>query len=123
MRTVAAALVGVGLIVAAFGLGRVTRADAGAPVVAPRATPAPLAPGAPVSATGLEAARAIPALRPKPKPKRKKATTTTRTAAPSSSGTTAAPAPTAAPAAPRPSTQTPPAQKKQPSPRPVEEIG
>jgi hypothetical protein len=121
MRTVAAALVGVALIVAAFGLGRVTRADAGAPVVVPRATPEPLAPGAPVSAAGVEAARTIPALRPKPKPKRK-TPTTTRTAAPSSP-TTAAPAPTAAPAAPRPSTQAPAPQPKQPSPRPVEEIG
>ncbi len=122
MRIVALALVGVALIAGAFGLGRVTRASADDP--APRqavATPVPLGAAQPVSASGLEAAASLPALRPaprKPKPKPKPKTPTS-----SGSGTsTPPPAATTAPSAPRPSTPAPTPKPKQPS-KPVEEIG
>ncbi len=120
MRIVALALVGVALIAGAFGLGRVTRASADDP--APRqavTTPVPLGAAQPVSASGLEAAASLPALRPAPrKPKPKPKTPTS-----SGSGTsTPPPAATTAPSAPRPSTPAPTPKPKQPS-KPVEEIG
>ncbi len=68
MRIVALIAVGMAVIAGAFALGRGTRADADGP--APRAaapTPAPLEPGAPVSASGIAPAQTLPALRPAPR--------------------------------------------------------
>jgi len=130
MRTVLIALVGVALVGAAFGLGRVTRADAEAPVVPVAATPVPLEAGAPVSASSVSAGPTIPALRPVPTPKPKKKTTKTSTPSGSSGSSgsttttnTAPPAATTAPSTSRPPTSSsPPPAKKKPS-QPVEEIG
>ena len=126
MRTVVPALVGVALIAVAFGVGRVTRADAGgAPVVAPAPTPVTLAPTAPVSATSVSAGKSIPALRPAPTPKPKKKQQRAAPTAPTT--TVATPAATTAPSTSQPSTPNtsspPPAKKMQPSSKPVEEIG
>jgi hypothetical protein len=136
MRTVVAFLAGAVLVAAAFGVGRVTRADAGAPVVAPIPTPEPLAPATPVSAPAVSAGKTIPALRPVPTPKPKKQSTTSSSsssATPSGSGSgsgttstgTAPPAATTAPSSSGGSTtSSPPPAKKQPSKsKPVEEIG
>ena len=124
MRIVTLVLVGVALIGGAFGLGRITRADADPAPPRAVSTPVPLEAGQPVSAAGPSEAASLPALRPAPKPKKakKKASpprTTTSTASPAPTA-----APTSAPSTPRPATPAPSNPQPKPKPQtPVEEIG